>query len=74
MSGSHLVIGHNFSSNESTVFFALVEMIKGQALLVQENKANNNSSLAIEHANKTLGLLTDDVNEEIAERKPKIVR
>jgi hypothetical protein len=71
-SSTDLSFGHNFSSNESAVFLALVDTIKAEAQLVQENLANNNMSLANEHANRALAFLTGDVNREIAERNQRL--
>ena len=65
-------MGHNFSSDESASFLALVNTIKAEAQLVQQNIANNNMSLASEHANKALILMTDNVNKEIAERNQRL--
>ena len=65
-------MGHNFSSDESASFLALVNTIKAEAQLVQQNIANNNMSLASEHANKALTLMTDNVNKEIAERNQRL--
>jgi hypothetical protein len=67
-----LAYGHNFSSNESAEFLALVETIKAEAQLVQENLSNNSMTLANEHANKAPALLTAAVYEEIAERNQRL--
>jgi len=64
--------GHNFSTNESASFIALVELIKTQAQLVQENIANNNMTLASEHADDALALVSDNVTKEIAERNQRL--
>lgn len=58
--------------NESAVFLALVNKIKAEAQLVQQNIASNNMSLASDHGNKALALMTDDVNKEIAERNQRL--
>jgi hypothetical protein len=71
-SNTHLISGHNFSSNESAVFLALVDTMKAEAQLVQENLAHNNISLASDHADRTLALLTDNVTKEIAERNQRL--
>lgn len=71
-SNTHTLLGHNFSSDESASFLALVNTIKAEAQLVQQNIANNNMSLASEHANKALTLMTDNVNKEIAERNQRL--
>ena len=72
ISGPAVSFGHNFSKNESASFIALVDLIKTQAQLVQENIASNNMSLASEHADDALALLTDNVTKEIAERNQRI--
>ena len=69
---THTLLGHNFSSDESESFLILVNTIKAEAQLVQQNIANNNMSLASEHANKALTLITDNVNKEIAERNQRL--
>jgi hypothetical protein len=72
ISGSTVSFGHNFSTNESAMFIALVDLIKTQAQLVQENIASNNVSLASEHADDALALVTDNVTKEIAERNQRL--
>lgn len=67
-----LTLAHNFSSNESAMFLALVETIKSEAQLVQENLLNDNVSRANEHATKALALLTNPVSNEIAERNERL--
>lgn len=67
-----ITLAHNFSSNESAMFLALVETIKSEAQLVQENLLNDNVSRANEHATKALALLTDPVSNEIAERNERL--
>ena len=71
-SNAHILFGHNFSPDESASFLALVNTIKAEAQLVQQNIASNNMSLANDHANKALALMTDDVNKEIAERNQRL--
>ena len=67
-----VLFGHNFSPDESASFLALVNTIKAEAQLVRQNIASNNMSLASDHANKALALMTDDVNKEIAERNQRL--
>ena len=67
-----IIFGHNFSPDESASFLALVDTIKAEAQLVQQNIASNNMSLASDHTNKALSLVTDDVNKEIAERNQRL--
>jgi hypothetical protein len=66
------LFGHNFSPDESASFLALVDTIKTEAQLVQQNIASNNLSLASAHANKALALMTDNVTKEIAERSQRL--
>jgi hypothetical protein len=71
-SNTPVLFGHNFSPDESASFLALVNTIKAEAQLVRQNIASNNMSLASDHANKALALMTDDVNKEIAERNQRL--
>jgi hypothetical protein len=71
-SNVHVLFGHNFSPDESASFLALVNTIKAEAQLVQQNIASNNMSLASDHANKALALITDNVTKEIAERNQRL--
>ena len=66
------LFGHNFSPDESASFLALVDTIKAEAQLVQQNIASNNLSLASDHANKALALMTANVTKEIAERNQRL--
>ena len=66
------IFGHNFSPDESASFLALVDTIKAEAQLVQQNIASNNLSLASDHANKALALMTANVTKEIAERNQRL--
>ena len=70
--GTGVTFGHNFSPDESASFIGVVDLIKTQAQLVQDNIASNNMTLASEHANDAASLLTDDVTSEIAERNQRI--
>jgi hypothetical protein len=49
---TRILFGHNFSPDESASFLALVDTIKAEAQLVQQNIASNNMSLASDHTNK----------------------
>ena len=69
---SPLVLGHNFSSDESAKFLGLIDIIKGEAQSVQDDLASKNVSLANQHANRALALVTDNVTKEIAERNPRL--
>ena len=66
------VSAHNFSTNESAAFLAMTDVLKAEVQLVQQNLVNNNMSLASDHSNKALVLITDDVNKEIAERNQRL--
>ena len=72
VSNAHVLFGHNFSPDESASFLVLVNTIKAEAQLVQQNIASNNMSLASDHANKALALITDNVTKEIAERNQRL--
>jgi hypothetical protein len=72
VSNAHVLFGNNFSPDESASFLALVNTIKAEAQLVQQNIASNNMSLASDHANKALALITDNVTKEIAERNQRL--
>jgi hypothetical protein len=69
---SPLVLGHNFSPDESANFLGLVDIIKGEAQSFQDDLASKNVSLANQHANRALALVTDNVTKEIAERNPRL--
>lgn len=69
---TYAILGHNFSPDESASFIALVNTLKAEVQMVQQNLATNNVSLASDHANKALALMTDDVNKEIAERNQRL--
>ncbi|MGH9978778.1 MAG: hypothetical protein ACRD8Z_23535 [Nitrososphaeraceae archaeon] len=79
VSGTNLTFGHNFSTNESASFIALVDLIKTRAQLVQDNIASDNTSPAREHVTRAFELWNskDPVNnkawkDEIAERNQRI--
>jgi len=66
------VSAHNFSINESAAFLAMTDELKAEVQLVQQNSANNNMSMASEHADKALALLSENVTKEIAERNQRL--
>lgn len=66
------LVAHNFSSDESAKFLALVDKIKGEAQLVQEGLASKNVSLANQHTIRAAALVTDNVTKEIAERNTRL--
>jgi hypothetical protein len=65
---------HNFSPIESASFLSLVTQLQVESELVETNLANNNISLAREHANKVTTLLTSNITEEIAERNERVAK
>ena len=73
------VYGHDFVPHESASFLSLMDQLKAEIGLVQTNLANDNLSLAEDHAARAIGLLDskDPINsitwkEEIAERNEGI--
>jgi hypothetical protein len=64
--------GHNLTPNESASFLAFVDKLQVESELVQTNLANNNISLAQEHAKKANVLLTPNITKEIAERNQRV--
>ena len=64
--------GHNFTPNESAPFLAFVEQLQTESELVQMNLANNNISLAQQHANNAVVLLTPNITREIAEQNQRV--
>jgi hypothetical protein len=65
--------GHEFSSNESSAFLALVEGIRVELDLAQSNLPTN-ATMATEHAAHAHEHLDEDVIEEIAERNERLGR
>jgi hypothetical protein len=61
------IYAHIFSTDETASFVAITDQIWVESQLVQTNLANNNLSLAQNHANKAASLLTPDIVSEIAE-------
>jgi hypothetical protein len=66
------VSAHNFSINESAAFLAMTDELKAEVQLVQQNSANNNMSMASEHADKAIALLSENATKEIAERNQRL--
>lgn len=64
---------HEFSSNESSDFLALVEGIKVELELAERNLASN-STIATEHAEHAHEHLDEEIIEEIAERNERLGR
>jgi hypothetical protein len=71
---TQIAFGHNFTPNESVSFLAFVEQLQTESELVQANLANNNISLAQQHANNAAVLLTPNITREIAEQNQRIAK
>jgi hypothetical protein len=69
---TQIAYGHNFTPNESASFLAFVEQLQTESELVQTNLANNNISLAQQHANNAAVLLTPNITREIAEQNQRV--
>ena len=65
------VFAHTFSGDESATFLALLEMIKTEAHLAQQNLTTN-VTLAQEHADATTEHLDASKTKEIAERNERV--
>jgi hypothetical protein len=63
---------HNFTPDESASFLSFIEQLRVESELVRSNLANNNISLAHQHANKAAALLTPNITKEIAERVQRV--
>lgn len=61
------IYAHIFSTDETASFVAITDQIQVESQLVKTNLANNNLSLAQNHANKAASLLTPDIVTEVAE-------
>jgi hypothetical protein len=66
------VFAHQFTPNETATFVSTVYQLQVELELVSTNLANNNSSLAQNHAGKASTLLTQRILAEIAEDNPKL--
>jgi hypothetical protein len=66
------VYGHTFTPSESASFLSFTEQLQIELELVETNLANNNISLAEEHAEKAAMLLTPNITREIAEENKRI--
>ena len=69
---TQIAYGHNFTPNESASFLAFIEQLQTESELVQTNLANNNISLAQQHANNARVLLTPNITREIAEQNQRV--
>jgi endonuclease/exonuclease/phosphatase (EEP) superfamily protein YafD len=70
---SQQAIAHEFSGDESASLLALVESIKVELELVQNNLASN-ATLAEEHAEHAHEQLDEHIIEEISERNERLGR
>jgi hypothetical protein len=61
------IYAHIFSTDETASFVAITDQVQVESQLVKTNLANNNLSLAQNHASKAASLLTPDVVSEVAE-------
>jgi hypothetical protein len=66
------VYAHNFTPNENAAFLSLVDTMQSEIHLVQTNIANNNVSLAQEHAENAVELLNKTWIKEIEERNKRV--
>jgi hypothetical protein len=66
------IYAHIFSTDEIASFVAITDQVQIESELVQTNLANNNISLAQNHANNAAALLTPDIISEIAEANEEI--
>ena len=62
--------GHLFTPSETATFVAILDQMQTELKLVVANIANNNVSLAQNHANKAASLLSPKILVEIAEDNP----
>jgi len=65
------VFGHTFSGDESASFLTLVEMMKIESQLAEEQLPSN-VTVAKEHAEHMTELLTANDTKEISERNPRL--
>jgi hypothetical protein len=66
------IYAHLFTPNETATFVSIVYQLQTELELVSMNLANNNLSLAQNHASKASSLLTQRILAEIAEDNPKL--
>jgi hypothetical protein len=63
-------LAHTFSGDESATFLTMIEEIRVQTMLAQENI--DDPELATHHAEHAAEALTDDAIEELAERNERV--
>jgi hypothetical protein len=66
------IFAHQFTPNETATFVSTVYQLQTELELVSMNLANNNLSLALNHAIKASSFLTPRILAEIAEDNPKL--
>lgn len=66
------IYAHLFTPNETATFVSIVYQLQAELELVSMNLANNNLSLAQNHASKASSLLIQRILAEIAEDNPKL--
>jgi hypothetical protein len=66
------VYAHLFTPNETATFVSIVYQLQAELELISTNLANNDLSLAQNHASKASSLLTQRMLAEIAEDNPKL--
>ena len=66
------IFAHQFTPNQTATFVSTVYQLQVELELVSTNLANNNLSLAQNHAGKASILLTQRILAEIAEDNPKL--
>ena len=66
------IYAHLFTPNETATFVSIVYQLQTELELVSTNLANNDLSLAQNHASKASSLLTQRMLAEIAEDNPKL--
>jgi hypothetical protein len=64
--------GHTFSTTESAQFLSLVEQIRAHTGLVMVNLDNNNITLANDHAERAVNMLSNSTLDEISESNIRI--
>ena len=62
------IYAHNFATDESASFLALIDEMQIEMNLINANLLMNNQSLAQDHLTKLKQLYTDDIKKEIAEK------
>lgn len=66
------IYAHLFTANETATFVSIVYQLQAELELVSTNLANNDLSLAQNHASKASSLLNQRMLAEIAEDNPKL--